>query len=151
MKTNVFHPKRQASCDVLFYPVTPVFFYFSDVTGPGGFREEETERKNVLSTLCNLSQSSTCCLGRPDVILPSKGAEKRQSRPFLLNNAVTLSSHCCLISSADEFIYEQVWAHSIVGTHAKPVKTHGNGSKNKNKLVLWLSGVFMGSHTIAAF
>lgn len=45
MKTNVFHSERQASCDVLFYPITPVFCYSSDVTGPGGFRKTEIRRE----------------------------------------------------------------------------------------------------------
>lgn len=47
MKTNVFHSKRQASCDVLLYPITPVFLYFLDVTKPGGFTKEEEEEEEI--------------------------------------------------------------------------------------------------------
>lgn len=45
MKTNVFHSERQASCDVLFYPITPEFLYFSDVKRPGRFRKKEIRRE----------------------------------------------------------------------------------------------------------
>lgn len=37
---------RQASCDVLFYPITPVFFCSSDVTRPGGFVKKRNKGRN---------------------------------------------------------------------------------------------------------
>lgn len=46
MKTNIFHSQRQASCDVLFYPITSVFLYSSDVTRPGGFRKNIYKERN---------------------------------------------------------------------------------------------------------
>lgn len=37
---------RQASCDVLSYPITPVFFCSSDVKRPGGFVKKRNKERN---------------------------------------------------------------------------------------------------------
>lgn len=148
MKTNIFHSQRQASCDVLFYPITSVFLYSSDVTRPGGFRKNIYKERNrgkkenpydVMQPLLKLNmrfQTTRC--DSADV--------KNNNRAIGLKHSwTTLLWAFCSLNKLHWWVHlckkkKKVWAHFIAGTHATQSKHEETGSKNKNKLVLRLFG-----------
>lgn len=140
MKTNIFHSQRQASCDVLFYPITSVFLYSSDVTRPGGFRKNIYKERNrgkkenpydVMQPLLKLNmrfQTTRC--DSADV--------KNNNRAIGLKHSwTTLLWAFCSLNKLHWWVHLCKKKKSMSSLHSwhtcNPVKTRGNGVQKQKQ------------------